>query len=97
VLGEAGVTADAVRAQILKIVGEGRENVADGPIPFTPRSKGALQVAARAAEGSGKLAQPEHVLLAILALRHGVGLEVIEALDVSKDDLRRRTMEALKG
>jgi Clp amino terminal domain, pathogenicity island component len=96
-LRAAGATPGAVRDQIRLIVGEGREEVRDGPIPFTPRSKGALQLAARTAERAGTLAQPEHVLLGILQLRHGVGIEVLDALDVSKDELRRKTLEALKG
>jgi ATP-dependent Clp protease ATP-binding subunit ClpC len=41
VLATLGVTADEVRAQVVRIIGEGDE-VVNGQIPFTPRSKKAV-------------------------------------------------------
>lgn len=92
-LREAGVTSAGVRAQVHVLVGEGRETPT-GRIPFTPRSKLALQLARRAA-GSG-LIETTHILFGILEVPDGMGVEMLDALGASRDELRRRT-EALLG
>jgi Clp amino terminal domain, pathogenicity island component len=89
----AGASRDAILEQIRRIVGEG-EGTPGGTIPFTPRSKRALEVAARAAGRSGQHVRPTHILLGILDLREGVGAEVLDTL-VARDDLRRAAKEAL--
>jgi hypothetical protein len=91
-LREAGVTSARVRAQIELKVGEGRETP-NGRIPFTPRSKRALQVA-RSAAGSGQI-ETGHILLGILEVPDGMGAEIMDALGVARDELRRRTKAVL--
>jgi len=93
-LRDAGVTSAGVRTQVKLIVGEGRETP-NGRIPFTPRSKRALQLARRAA-GSGVI-ETGHILLGILEVPDGMGAEILSALGVSVDDLRRRTEVSLQG
>jgi hypothetical protein len=92
-LRDVGVTPARVRAQVQGSVGEGRETPS-GRIPFTPRSKQALQLARNAA-GSGMI-ETGHILLGILGVPHGVGVEILDALGVPRDELRRRT-EASMG
>ena len=74
-------------------MGEGRETPS-GRIPFTRRSKQALQTARNVA-GSG-LIETGHILLGILGVLDGTGVEILDALGVSRDELRRRT-EAFLG
>lgn len=89
----AGASRGAILEQIRRIVGEG-EGTPGGTIPFTPRSKRALEVAARAAGRSGQPVRPTHILLGMLDLREGVGAQVLDTL-VARDDLRRAAKEAL--
>jgi hypothetical protein len=92
-LRDAGVTEARVRAAKVW-VGEGRETPS-GRIPFTPRSKLALQLARKAA-GSGQI-ETTHILSGILQVPDGMGVEILDALGVSRDDLRRRTEASLGG
>jgi hypothetical protein len=93
-LRDVGVTSAGARAQIELMVGEGRETPS-GRIPFTPRSKRALQLA-RGAAGSGQI-ETGHVLFGILEVPDGAGAEILDALGVSRDELRRRTEASLGG
>lgn len=88
-LGAAGASRSAVLDQVRQIVGEGRDAPA-GTIPFTPRAKRALEVAARAAGRSGERIEPAHIVLGVLDLREGVGAQILDVLEVSRDDLRRK-------
>jgi ClpA/ClpB-like protein len=88
-LGAVGASTNAILDQVRQIVGEGRDTPA-GTIPFTPRAKRALEVAARAAGRSGEQIEPAHILLGVLDLREGVGAQILDELEVSRDDLRRK-------
>src|SRR6266545_1174064 len=70
-LRAAGAPRRAVLGQIRIIVGEGTATSA-GTIPFTPRLKRALELAARTAGRSGQPVEPAHILLGTLDLREGV-------------------------
>jgi Clp amino terminal domain, pathogenicity island component len=86
-LRAAGASRGAIVEQIRRIVGEGKEPLAT-TIPLTPRAKRALELAARAAGRSGQPVRPAHILVAVIDLRQGVGAEILDRLDVSRDDLR---------
>jgi hypothetical protein len=96
ILREAGVTTELVGAQIDLIVGRGSEEPS-ASIPFTPRSKAALQVAVRSTGRSGRIADPEHILLGILELRSGMGVEIVDALGTSREELHSKTRSALQA
>jgi hypothetical protein len=96
ILREAGVTTELVGAQIDLIVGRGRVEP-NASISFTPRSKAALQVAVRSTGRSGRIADPEHILLGILELRSGMGVEILDALGTSRGKLRATTISALEA
>jgi hypothetical protein len=95
-LRAAGAPSDAILDQIRRIVGDGK-GTPGGTIPFTPRSKRALELAARDADRSGQPVGPGHILLGILDLREGVGIEVLDSLSVSRDDLRRGAKAVMQG
>jgi hypothetical protein len=92
-LRDAGVTSAKVRAQVKLMVGEGRETPS-GRIPFTPLSKLALQLARKAA-GSGQI-ETTHILFGILEVPEGAGAGILDALGISRDELRRRTEASLR-
>ena len=86
-MSAAGAPRDAILEQIRREVGEGTDPQA-GAIQFTPRSKRALELAAREGGRTGRI-RPSHILLGALAMREGVGAAVLDALGVSRADLRR--------
>lgn len=88
-LRATGAPRDAILEQIRSIVGEGTATSA-GLIPFTPRVKRALELAAGAAGRSGQPVEPAHILLGALDLREGVGAQILDKLRVSREDLRRK-------
>jgi ClpA/ClpB-like protein len=87
-LRAAGASRGAILEQVRSIVGEGT-GTPSGPIPFTPRAKRALELAARAADRSGRQVGPADVLIGVLDIRQGVGAAVLDALGVSRDELRQ--------
>lgn len=86
-LSAAGAGRDAMLARVRREVGEGTDPTS-GAIPFTPRSKRSLELAAREAGRTGRI-MPVHILLGALEMREGVGAAVLDALGVSRADLRR--------
>jgi ATP-dependent Clp protease ATP-binding subunit ClpA len=67
VLGELGVTLEAIRSQVAQIVGRGDE-VTSGQIPFTPRAKKVLELGLREARRLGhNWIGTEHILLGLRA------------------------------
>jgi hypothetical protein len=95
-LRAAGAPRDAILEQVRSIVGEGGEAPA-GTIPFTPRAKRALELAARAANQSGRRVGPADILIGALDIRQGVGAAVLDALGVSRDELRREARAGQPG
>ena len=93
-MSAAGAPREAILEQVRREVGEGTDPPA-GAIPFTPRAKRSLALAAREAGRTGRI-RPSHLLLGALAMREGVGAAVLDALDVSRADLRRAA-EALES
>jgi hypothetical protein len=83
----AGAPREAILERIRREVGVGADPAA-GSIPFTPRSKRSLELAAREAGRAGRI-RSSHLLLGALEMREGVGAAVLDALDVSRADLRR--------
>lgn len=96
ILRSAGASHEAILTQVRRSIGEGTEVMA-GAIPMTARSKRALETAARSAGLSGQRVEPAHILLGILELREGVGAEVLDTLNVSRDDLRQATRAVVPG
>jgi hypothetical protein len=87
-LGAAGITLDAVRAEIEDSVGCA-EVMPRGHIPFTPRAKKVLELALREALHLGhKFLGTEHVLLGIIREGGGVAAQVLVKLGADLTQLR---------
>jgi len=87
-LQSLGVSLEAARQQVRRIVGLGEESPA-AQIPFTPRAKKVLELALREALTLGtNRVGPEHILLGIARENGGVASRVL--LDFDADSLKIR-------
>jgi hypothetical protein len=88
-----GISPEAVREQILGIIGEGKQEPA-GHIPFTPRTKKVLELAVREAVHLGHLyVGTEHILLGLVREGDGVGWHVLSRLGVTVPKVRDQVLE----
>jgi ATP-dependent Clp protease ATP-binding subunit ClpC len=99
-LAAFGVTLDDARARVIAAVGEGPEGaeVVTGQIPFTPRAKNALELALREALSLGhKYIGTEHVLLGLVRVGEGAGVEILEGSGVTPEVVRDEVIRMLSG
>ena len=95
VLGDLGVTLEDVRARVVRIVGRGDE-FAGGQIPFTPRSKKALELSLREALSIGhNYIGTEHILLAVAREKEGVASQILLELGANRDTVRQAVLKTL--
>jgi ATP-dependent Clp protease ATP-binding subunit ClpC len=97
VLASLGVTAGDVRAQVVRTIGEGAEEVTAGQIPFTPRAKKALELGFREmiALQPPAFVGTEHILLGLLEVEKGVALEIFRELNVDRELIRAGVLRSL--
>src|SRR4051812_21512824 len=77
VLDSLEITAEEVRAQVARIVGQGDE-VTVGQIPFTPRAKKVLELALSEALALGhNYVDTYHILLGLVRVDDGVATRVL--------------------
>ena len=94
-LRNLGVTINAARREVEKIIGRGSGFVAV-EIPFTPRAKGILTKAIDDARGRGSdMIAAEHILLSLLGEQDSVSASVLQNLDVQMENMRCNLHEAL--
>jgi hypothetical protein len=97
VLRMLGVSHAAARAQLVEIVGEGDE-APTGRLPFTPRSKKALELALREKTARGaRCIEPEHVLLVLAREPETVSAQILTRLAVTEETLRAAVEKRLAG
>jgi ATP-dependent Clp protease ATP-binding subunit ClpC len=85
ILASCGATPDAVRGEIVAVVGEGRAHPS-GPVPFTPYAKMALELALRVClEMRGDVLRSEHLLLGLLRGKEDIAVQVLVTLGVDLD------------
>jgi hypothetical protein len=88
VLASLGITVEAVRGQVVRIVGAGDE-VTHGQIPFTPRAKKVLELALREALGLGHdYIGTEHILLGLTRESDGVAARILLDFDADSEKIR---------
>ncbi len=94
VLDRMGVSLEALRLEVEKVVGQGGETKTAGNVPFTPRAKKVLQLAAAEARSlNHSYIGTEHILLGLLREGEGVASQVLRNLNI---DLERTRVEVMK-
>ena len=99
VLDFLGVTLEDTRTRVRKAVGEGESDApVTGQIPFTPHAKHALELALREALSLGHgYIGTEHVLLGLVRVDEGVGVEVLNGLGATPQVVRDSLIRMLSG
>ena len=99
ILKHMGISREKVRAEIEKWVGLGQPapRIAE-KIPFTPRAKRALSLAATEAKSFGHAnIGSEHIFLGLLLEGHGVAALVLKQLGVDAEKTRTEIRRELAG
>ncbi len=96
-LESLGVTLQPARDQVQKIIGRGKKTPS-GPIPFTPRAKKVLELSLREALQLGDdHIGTEHILLGLLREGEGVAVQILVAMGVDLNHVRRQVIQMAKG
>lgn len=96
VLQKMGVSLDNIRLEIEKLVQPGPTTQIMGDIPFTPRAKKALELAAEEARNLGhNYIGTEHLLLGLIREGEGVASQVLLNLGLDLNTVRNEVMELL--
>jgi ATP-dependent Clp protease ATP-binding subunit ClpA len=99
VLESLSISADSVRLQVVRIVGEGEgEAVPAGQIPFTPRAKKVLELALREGLALGhNYIGTEHILLGIARENDGVAARILRELGADAETIRDAVIRTVPG
>ena len=88
-----GVTLDAVRAEIVQILGKGEEELQGKQMVYTPRTKKVLEQSVREArELNQNYVSTEHLLLALMREREGVAAHVLIKMGVDLSKAREELL-----
>src|SRR5579872_3102823 len=94
VLQKLGLDLETVRSEIEKYVGTGPDQKIIGHIPYTPRVKKVLALAAKEAKAlNHTYVGTEHILLGLLREGDGVAARALKNLDI---DIKQTRQEILK-
>jgi len=96
VLEKMGVSLENIRLEIEKLVQPGPTTQIIGDIPFTPRAKKALELAAEEARALGhNYIGTEHLLLGLIREGEGIASQVLLNLGMDLNTVRNEVMELL--
>jgi ATP-dependent Clp protease ATP-binding subunit ClpC len=96
VLQKMGIELEAVRMEVEKQVGTGPDQKMVGNIPYTPRVKKVLALAAKEAKAlNHTYVGTEHILLGLLREGDGVAAQVLKNLDVDIEQTRQEILREL--
>jgi ATP-dependent Clp protease ATP-binding subunit ClpC len=94
-LQELEISQDAVREQVVQIVGRGKQ-APSGHIPFTPRAKKVLELSLREALQLGHdYIGTEHILLGLIREGEGVAAQVLTNLGGELSRVRAKVIELI--
>jgi ATP-dependent Clp protease ATP-binding subunit ClpA len=94
-LEELGIGLDAIRQQVVEIIGRGQQ-LPSGHIPFTPRAKKVLELSLRESLQLGhEYIGTEHILLGMLREGEGVAAKALEELGIGLDAIRQQVVEII--
>src|SRR5476651_1372202 len=96
VLQKLGLDLETVRMEVEKQVGTGPDQKMIGNIPYTPRVKKVLALAAKEAKNlNHTYVGTEHILLGLLREGDGVAAKVLKNLDVDIEQTRQEILKEL--
>jgi ATP-dependent Clp protease ATP-binding subunit ClpC len=96
VLEKMGLSLENIRLEVEKLVQPGPTTQIIGDLPFTPRAKKALEMAAEEARSLGhNYIGTEHLLLGLLREEEGVASQVLLNLGLDLAGVRNKVMEVL--
>ncbi|HEU6449438.1 MAG TPA: ATP-dependent Clp protease ATP-binding subunit [Verrucomicrobiae bacterium] len=96
VLQKMGLDLETVRMEVEKQVGTGPDQKVAGNIPYTPRVKKVLALAAKEAKAlNHTYVGTEHILLGLLREGDGVAAKVLRNLDVDIEQTRQEILKEL--
>ena len=96
VLQKIGVSLENIRLEVEKLVQPGPTTQIIGDIPFTPRAKKALELAAEEARALGhNYIGTEHILLGLIREGEGIASQVLLNLGMDLNTVRNEVMELL--
>ena len=96
VLMSMGITPEEVGREVEKWVGKGPDEKVSGTIPYTPRVKLALALAAKEAKKlNHTYVGTEHILLGLIREGDGVAGRVLKDLNVDVEGTRQRILREL--
>ncbi|KPL19831.1 MAG: hypothetical protein AMJ92_01310 [candidate division Zixibacteria bacterium SM23_81] len=89
---------DEIRQSVEETITASSGTLTIGQIPLTPRAKRALEQASQEARAlNSKYVGTEHLLLALLADQKGIAAQVLNAYDVSYDDVKEELESMVSG
>jgi ATP-dependent Clp protease ATP-binding subunit ClpC len=98
VLQNLGIDLDRLRMEIEKLIPSGSATSVVGDIPFTPRAKKALELAAEEARALGhNYIGTEHILLGLIREGEGLASQVLYGLGVDLERIRQEISSLLGG
>jgi len=96
VLQKMGLGLESIRLEVEKLVQPGPATQMQGDVPFTPRSKKALELSAEEARSLGhNYIGTEHLLLGLIREGEGVASQVLVNLGLDLNRVRTEVMELL--
>src|SRR5207245_10631965 len=97
VLQRMGVDLEAVRMEVEKQVGMGPDQkVTGGNIPYTPRVKKVLALAAKEAKAlNHTYIGTEHILLGLIKESDGIVAQLLQKMNVNTEQTRREILKEL--
>ncbi len=96
VLQKMGLDLETVRMAVEKKTGSGPDQKMMGNIPYTPRVKKVLALAAKEAKGlNHTYVGTEHILLGLLREGDGIAAQVLRDLDVDIEQTRQEILKEL--
>ena len=95
VLGSCGITLAEVRAQVIRVVGEGTEPTPE-QIPFTKHAVNVTNLAQQEARSlDNEFIGTEHVLLGLVSEREGRAAEILGELDAGAEKIREEIIRMI--
>ncbi len=96
-LESLGISLDAVRQQVLEVIGRGQQ-APSGHIPFTPRAKKVLELSLREALQLGHdYIGTEHILLGLIREGDGAAAQVLVNLGADLNRVRQQVIQLMTG